>query len=112
MKYESEKVKKSFNCKKCNKGSESWSTVKEHLNKHTSRKEIFKCSQCEKEFGEEWKMSAHLKSHKKYECDKCEKSFKYLDIKIKHVIVPVKHEKAKFYCHFFNNKKTYPYNDE
>ena len=32
-------------------------------------------------------MSAHLKAHKKYDCEKCEKIFKYLDIKIKHVQV-------------------------
>ena len=81
-----------------------------HHNNHTSKKELYKCIQCEKEFNEEWKFSAHMKIHKKYECEKCGKTFKYLDIKIKHV--QVQHEKAKFYCHFYNNNKTCPYNDE
>jgi hypothetical protein len=40
----------------------------------------------------------------------CEKTFKYLDVKTKHV--QIKHQNAKFYCHYFNNMKTCPYEDE
>ena len=72
--------------------------LKEHPNNNTSKNEIYKCVQCKKEFSEEWKMSAHLKMHKKYDCEQCEKTFEYLDIKTK--LVQVFHEKGKFYCHY------------
>ena len=66
--------------------------------------------ECDKEFDEEWKMSAHTKMHKRYKCDQCEKTFKFPDIRTKHI--QVKHQNAKYYCHFFNNRKTCPYDDE
>ena len=109
---ESEK-KQNFKCQKCSKKSENVNNLKGHLKKQKelpSTEEIYKCSECEKQFNEEWKINAHMKMHKKYECDKCEKKFKYLDIKIKHI--QVQHEKAKLYCHFYNNNKTCAYNDE
>jgi hypothetical protein len=45
---------------------------------------MYPCSECEKEFDEEWKMCAHKKNH----------------------------EKMKIYCHFFNYKKICPYDKE
>ena len=84
--------------------------MKKHKSNKRSDIEIFKCLECNKEFNEEWKMSAHLKLHQKYKCDQCEKTFKYLDVKTKHV--QVKHQNAKLYCHYFNNRKTCPYEDE
>ena len=44
------------------------------MNKHNKQRntEIFKCGECEKEFNEEWKLSAHIKTHKKYQCDQQE----------------------------------------
>ena len=84
--------------------------LREHKdNEHNAEKEIFKCDMCEYEFDEEWKRSAHSKIHK-YKCEQCEKSFKYLDIKRKHVAIS--HENGKFYCHYFNNKLTCPYAEE
>ena len=71
---------------------------------------MFKCNDCVKEFNEEWMMRAHEKTHKKYQCEKCDKSFKYLDIKKKHVLIA--HEKTKLYCHFYNNRKTCPFDEE
>ena len=69
--------------------------------------QVFKCDQCTKEFNEEWKMKAHTKKHKRYQCEQCEKTFEYLDIKKKYVLIY--HENNKLYCHFFNNGKTCPY---
>ena len=83
--------------------------LKTHTLDHGSPSGFYKCDQCNKEFNEEWKMSAHRKIHTKYQCDQCEKSFQYLDIKKKHILVT--HEKTKLYCHFFNNRKTCPYDD-
>ena len=51
-----------------------------------------------------------MKIHEKYQCEQCEKSFKYADIKKKHILIT--HENAKFYCHFYNNKKPCPYDEE
>ena len=51
-----------------------------------------------------------MKMQDKYHCGQCEKSFKYEDVKRKHILNT--HENAKFYCHFYNNKKTCPYDDE
>ena len=76
------------------------------LKKHDDNYGIFKCVRCEKEFDEQWKLSAHMKIHEKYQCEQCEKSFKYADIKKKHILIT--HENAKFYCHFYNNKKPCP----
>ena len=47
---------------------------------------------------------------KKYKCEACDKTFKYLEIKKKHVLI--QHENTKLYCHFYNNQKTCPYEDE
>ena len=48
-------------------------------------------------------MRAHEKTHEKYQFEKCDKSFKYLDIKKKQVVI--NHENTILYCHFYNNKK-------
>ena len=68
--------------------------------------ETLECTACDKRFSEEWKLNAHMKSHKKYPCDKCEKTFRYESLKEKHI--KIKHEQVKLYCHFFNNKKNCP----
>ena len=51
-----------------------------------------------------------MKTHKKFNCEQCEKSFRYLDIKKKHVLI--QHENVKLYCHYYNNQKTCPFDDE
>ena len=94
-------------CRKCEKKTfGNSSNMKEKETTHT----MLKCAYCEKEFNEEWKKQAHMQIHKKYPCNVCDKTFKYLDIMNKHV--QIVHEKAKLYCHFFNNKKTCPYDKE
>ena len=55
-------------------------------------------------------MSAHLKSHKKYACNQCDKTFKWEDVLKKHV--RISHENVKLFCHYFNNGLECPYNDE
>jgi hypothetical protein len=47
----------------------------------------FKCDHCTKVFNEEWKLSSHNNKHEKYQCDQCEKSFDYLDIKRKCILI-------------------------
>ena len=48
--------------------------------------------------------------HDKHQCEQYEKSFKYADFKKKHILIT--HENTNFYCHLYNNKKTWPYDDE
>ena len=102
-----EKEKKHV-CKRCDENLESVNDVRKHRSRASI--EVFKCDQCMKEFDQMWKMRAHEKKHKKYQCDKCERSFEYQDILKKHKLVS--HENTKLYCHFFNNEKTCPYNDK
>ena len=71
---------------------------------------MFQCDECERNFKEEWKLNAHIKSHEKYSCDHCDKRFKFQDIRDKHV--KIAHESLKIYCHYFNNSKTCPFDIE
>ena len=84
--------------------------LKKQKNNKIASNGMFQCVQCEKEYSEEWKLKSHMKQTHRYKCDQCEKMFNYQDIMKKHILIP--HENAKLYCHFYNNKKTCPYNDE
>ena len=64
------------------KALENGNNLKKHNGNLTSPIRMFKCDKCKKEFNREWKMHAHDKIHRKYQC---EKSFEYQDIKKKHV---------------------------
>ena len=105
-----EREKRTPKCNNCEKIPVSRIVLKKHKIGQDPPKSVFKCDQCEKVFNEEWMMSAHLKTHKKYKCEKCDKTFKYLDIKKKHVLI--RHENTKLYCHFYNNQKTCPFDEE
>ena len=50
------------------------------------------------------------KNHKKYSCDQCDKTFKYEDTKEKHI--KISHENLKIYCHYYNNEKECPFDDD
>ena len=102
---------RAFKCNQCDEKCETLSVLNKHKKKHqTPRYEKFECDECKKCFGEEWKLSAHLKSHKMYLCNKCDKSFKWQVVMEKHV--RISHENVKLFCHYFNNGLECPYNDE
>ena len=84
--------------------------LKKHKNRQKSTNVVFKCEKCGKEFSEEWKLRAHVKTHGNYKCEKCDKTFVNLDIKKKHVLIS--HENMKLFCHFYNNQKTCPFDDK
>ena len=100
----------SLRCQKCDKSFESLTDLKDHKNEHRVNGDIFKCDQCDTEFNEECKLFAHVKSHKEYACEQCSKTFPYLNTKNKHI--RIRHENIKLYCHFYNNKKTCPFDEE
>ena len=93
-----EREKGKNRCNKCDKISENGKNLKKHMNDRRSTVGLFKCDQCTKVFNDEWKLSAHNKKHEKYQCDQCEKSFDYIDIKRKHILIS--HQNVKLYCHF------------
>ena len=103
-------TKTTFKCNNCDEVFVSLGDLKKHRKRHNSNQVMFQCDECERNFKEEWKLNAHIKSHEKYSCDHCDKRFKFQDIRDKHV--KIAHESLKIYCHFFNNGKTCPFNDE
>ena len=70
-----------------------------------------KCDDCEKCFANQGKLDDHVtRTHPKYECEDCDKIFKYETILEKHK--EAAHEEIKLYCHYFNNDKDCPYDDD
>ena len=58
---------------KCNECGENFSNVrdlKNHVKKHIQVEPI-KCEKCERMFDKEWKMKAHLRTHKLHSCGSC-----------------------------------------
>ena len=55
-------------------------------------------------------MNAHLKRHRENSCPHCERTFRYEDILEKHI--KIAHEGTKLYCHFFNNEKICPFEQD
>ena len=78
------------NCLKCNKCDEEF-VSKIALQKHSWEKhrikESFKCDDCDKQFDEVWELNAHSKNHKRYPFEHCDKTFRFKDIKEKHIKV-------------------------
>ena len=107
-----EKAKKNTNlrCNNCKQSFQTLKDFKKHKEEHHSKQDVFNCSKCDKTFNEDWKLNAHMKLHKNYQCDQCSKNFKYKELLRKHV--KITHESFKLYCHYFNNKKICPYNEE
>ena len=100
-----------FKCNKCDEEFETLNDLNRHKKNHQAPSyEIFECDQCKQCFDKEWKLSAHLRSHKKYACNKCDKTFKWQEVMEKHV--RISHENVKLFCHYFNNGVECPYNDE
>ena len=67
---------------KCNECGENFRNVrdlKQHVKKHILVEHI-ECEKCERMFDEEWKMKAHLRTHKLHSCENCEKTFINQDI--------------------------------
>ena len=74
-KLQLEKEKTCDKCKKCDKNLDNVIDVKKIRNNKKSTSSVYKCDNCEKEFYEEWKLRAHMKTHKNVKCGKCEKNF-------------------------------------
>ena len=111
-KYDELDSKKKDNLKgnKCVERFETSSDLQNHNKIKHFKKGKFNCDDCEKCFVEEWKFTAHKKSHSAYPCDQCEKTFKFNEMKEKHI--EAAHRDKIIYCSFYNNKKECPYGDK
>lgn len=110
-KYEqlSEKTASNVKCNNCEKTSVTAGDVSKPQDYRNSVIQT-KCDHCGKVFNEQWKMTAHLKTCKQNQCEMCDKTFKYEELKKKHMLIT--HENFRIYCHFYNNEKTCPYDKE
>ena len=93
-------------CNACGVSMTTTREYKDHMRCHHSE-ESLKCNQCEQMFYGEWKLNVHIKTHREYSYQMCERTFKYEQILVKHM--KIAHEDIKLYCHYFNNEKTCPF---
>ena len=103
------KVKK-FKCKNCEEEFDDKNCLKQHRINNHNTSGILKCEHCDMEFSEEWKYDAHVKTCKNNSCDQCDKIFKTSKTLNNHV--KIAHEEVQIYCHYFNNEKECPFNEE
>ena len=109
-KYEKSLSKKkniNFKCKTCD---EKFGTVKELQNHKESCAGTYQCEECDKCFTEESKLDEHMKKHEKFPCDECDKVYDYEGTLEKHKSGV--HEDFEIFCHFFNNNKDCPFDDQ
>ena len=93
-----------FKCERCEKEFESVGELRKHKRTHSTEPESVRCDHCEKIFDAGWKLRAHSDIHKRYSCETCSKTFKTMDVKMKHE--KISHEGLQLFCHHFNNQKT------
>ena len=109
-KFISKQKKGNFRCRNCGDKFEILRKLQEHKEEGCST-DNFKCDECEKSFKNEKKLQDHTeKMHVKYECDDCDKVFKYEAVLEKHR--EAAHEDIELFCHYFNNDKDCPFEDE
>ena len=102
--------KNKFECSKCGDKFETLKNFQDDNEDCCSNFE-YKCEECEKCFKDENKLQNHRdKMHVKFECDECEKVFKYEAVLEKHK--EATHEDFQLFCHYDNNDKDCPFDDE
>ena len=95
-------------CKVCDNSLESKKALKMHLK--SEHAQVVKCKSCEESFERKCDLEEHnaekpeIKGN--YSCDKCEKVFVLKWRRNKH---RESHDKPSKKCHYFNNKKTCPF---
>ena len=102
--------KGNFRCRNCGEISEILRKLQEHKEEGCSSNSL-KCDECENCFKDEKKLQDHRdKIHVKFECDECDKVFIYEAVLEKHK--EGAHEDVELYCHYYNNDKDCPFDDE
>ena len=114
-KYEkcvTKKKKVSFICNTCCVELENLEELRKHKEEHNdSSQGDYQCEECDKYFKDGDQLEVHMRRvHRKYECDECDKVFKNEWILIKHK--EATHEGVELFCHYYNNGKDCPFDDE
>ena len=102
--------KSSFKCNTCSKKFESVKDLQKHKTEEAACQAKFKCDECEKTFKTEKQLSVHSKKHEKFPCEECDCEFNFEGLLVKHS--QAVHESMKIFCHYFNNDKECPYDDQ
>ena len=99
-----------FKCNQCKKKFESIKELQDHRKEEGSCESNFKCDECGKTFRNEKQLEVHEKQHQQFECDECDSEFSYEGLLERHI--EAVHGDMKIFCHYFNNDKDCPFDDE
>ena len=106
-----EKQKKfRFKCRKCGNKFENVTDYQDHKNDQSSCQANFKCDECDKSFRSENQLIIHQKKHEKFECEECGNDYNFEGLLEKHN--EAVHGSMKIFCHYFNNEKECPFDDQ
>ena len=107
---EKECPEKRFKCNKCNEDFKSKGNLKMHIKENHQVK--LQCDLCNEQFKSYFELEQHMKEEhdkpKMFKCDVCVKEFHLEWRLLKH---KEGHSKTLKYCHFFNNRKFCPYEE-
>ena len=110
LEYELNQRKCQFKCSICNKKFENLSDLQDHKKEEGTCQAKFKCDECGKAFRSENQLDIHKKKHVKYECEDCDFEYNYEGLLEKHNTAV--HGNVKIFCHYFNNDKECPFEDQ
>ena len=111
LEKELKKQKKAFfKCYKCGKKFGSVKDLQKHKTEDIACQGNFECDECAKTFKSEKQLSIHSKRHEKFPCEECDCEFNYEGLLEKHA--QAVHGSMTIFCHYFNNDKECPYDDQ
>ena len=104
------KKQSKFQCYVCKRKFEKMNDLKNHKENEDCGKEEYQCDDCEKSYKTNDKLEMHKKVHQRFECEECDNQYKFERNLMKHM--EAVHGNRTLYCHFYNNDKDCPYDDE
>ena len=84
--------------------------MQDHRKEEGSCESNFKCDECGKTFRNKKQLEVHEKKHQKFECEECDSEFSYEGLLERHI--EAVHGDMKIFCHYYNNDKDCPFDDE
>ena len=102
--------KNKFQCIKCNLKFESTRELEKHKKSSSACQAKFECDQCDLTYTSEMQLNRHKKKHGEFPCEKCDREYNFEGVLEKHI--DVVHKSMKIFCHFYNNNKECPYEEQ
>ena len=99
-----------FKCALCKKKFGNINNLKDHKKNEACGKKSFECGECDKSYNTTDQLETHKKIHVKFGCEECDCEFKFERNLLKHM--EAVHGNRILYCHFYNNDKDCPFDDE